>query len=71
MKTDKWRMEYYPERRFSPLSDWVHQSVSDGEWRHSQAYKPPFPQQVIYKGFPYLYLPNKSYELEFASSYEI
>lgn len=67
----RWRIEYYPERRFSPVSWWVHRHREPDEWRQAQVYQPPFPEKDASKGFPYLLIQINGYELEFASSNEV
>ena len=69
----KYRIEYNQKRKFSPISIWVHKSISDDkvEWRNSEEYKPPFPDKVVLKGFPYLVVLVGNVELEFSSSYEV
>lgn len=70
---NKWRIEFYRSRKFSPVSWWVHEArAGEGvEWRHSETYDPPFPNKVALKGFPYLVVSIGNFELEFASSYEV
>ena len=71
----KWRIEYNKDRKFSPISWWVHKSIDEStqinEWRESKCYKPEFPKKVVLKGFPYLFVKVGEFELEFASSYEV
>ena len=69
----KWRVEYSQQRKFSPISWWVHQAINNKktEWRHSENYEPPFPKPVVLKGFPYLIVSVGNFDLEFASSYEV
>ena len=69
----KWRIEYNQKRKYSPISIWVHKTISEekDEWRISDKYEPPFPKEVVLKGFPYLIVSVGDYELEFASSNEL
>lgn len=71
----QWRIEYYANRNFSPMSWWVHQCIDENiqidEWRKLKLYEPEFPPQIISKGYPYLFVTIDGYELEFSSSHEV
>ena len=69
----KCRIEYNQQRKYSPVSIWVHQSIAaeNVEWRNSEKYEPAFPDKVVLKGFPYLLVSVSGFELEFSSSHEV
>ncbi|UJB70679.1 hypothetical protein HRE53_06320 [Acaryochloris sp. 'Moss Beach'] len=71
----KWRIIYHPQRRFSPMSWWVHKAVLEAspttEWRNADQYEPAFPPCIFAKGFPYLVVTIDGFALEFASSHEV
>ena len=64
---------YTEDRRFSPISYWVHHGVGEEETAYSNCTKfdPPFPNKDPIMGYPYLLVQVLGFELEFSSSLEL
>jgi len=66
-------MDYYGERRLSPVSYWVHAGVGEVQAPYQQCtdHRPTFPPEDPLKGFPYLTVAILGFDFEFASMAEL
>jgi hypothetical protein len=69
----RWDLRHHEERKFSPLSVWVHRGVGEDEpaWIDGPEHSPPFPGGTPLKGYPYLIVTVLGFDLEFASGQEL
>lgn len=69
----RWKIDYYAERQFSPLSYWVHAGIGEKDRHYVQCsqYDPPFPAKDPLKGFPFLIVSVSGFAFEFASLPEL
>ena len=68
-----WNISYFKERKFSPLSYWVHIGSNKVQCAYSECneFHPEFPKKVISKGYPYLFVKVVGFDFEFASILEL
>tara|TARA_B100002003_G_scaffold161584_1_gene150008 strand:+ start:1422 stop:1853 length:432 start_codon:yes stop_codon:yes gene_type:complete len=69
----KLTLDYSEQRRFSPMTYWVHRGVneSDTYYEHCSAFEPPLPNKDPLKGYPYLTVSVLGFHIEFSSSNEM
>ena len=69
----RWQLHYHPERKFSPLSVWVHRGKGEDDraWIECRDHDPPFPGATPGQGYPYLIVTVLGVDLEFASGLEL
>lgn len=66
----RWRIEFEPEFRESPLSYWVHVNVDHEIWVRASQFEPALPEPIAGKGYARLVVDAFGVQLEFASLQE-
>ena len=66
----RWRLEFEPAYRATPVSFWVHRQRDQEVWADAVQFEPPLPSPIAGKGFPRLIIDAFGVELEFASLQE-
>lgn len=69
----KLKLTYFEQRRFSPMTYWVHKGINeeDTHYEKSIAFEPPLPAKDPLKGYPYVTVSVLGFQIEFASSSEM
>jgi hypothetical protein len=68
----KWKINYFKERCFSPISYWVHigDNHEDEHYFDAETFTPPFPRHVS-QGYPQVTLSVLSFDFIFYSALEM
>ena len=69
----KWKLEFFKQRRQSPITYWVHKGVHEDKLRYvdCQEFIPPLPSGDANQGYPVLTVCVLNFDIVFCSAVEV
>ena len=68
-----WKLEFFEERRESPITFWVHKGVDEekNSYHECVEFNPPMPLKDPVKGYPFLTVTALGFDMTFSSLHEV